>query len=106
MAVSQLTKDEFQKKVLEETGAVFVDFYATWCAPCKVTEPIVDELSGEFGSIKFFKVDVDQNPDLATQYSIFSIPTFMIFKGGKVVSQLVGARGREGFIEELKKASS
>ncbi len=106
MAVTQLNQSDFQKKVLDESGAVFVDFYATWCAPCKVTEPIVEELSGEFGAVKFFKVDVDQNPDLATKFSIFSIPTFMIFKGGKVVSQLVGARGREGFIEELKKASS
>lgn len=106
MSVAHITQDNFQKEVLDSKGVVFVDFYADWCGPCKVTEPIVEELAKENAEIKFLKVDVDANPQLATQYSIFSIPTFMIFKDGKMVSQLVGARGKEGFVEELKKAAA
>jgi thioredoxin 1 len=106
MAVTTLNKDNFQKDVLDYKGIVFVDFYADWCEPCKVTSPIIEELADEYKNVKFMKVDVDSNPDLSSQYSVFSIPTFMIFKNGKLVSQLVGARGKENFVEELKKATS
>ena len=75
------------------------------CAPCKVTFPIIDELSNEKTDTKFLKVDVDKNPELAQQYSIFSIPTFMIFKDGKPASQFVGAMGKEGFLNEIKKVT-
>lgn len=103
MSVTNITKDNFPKEVLKYEGRVFVDFYADWCGPCKMTSPIIDELAGEIKNIKFVKIDVDANPDLAAEYSIFSIPTFMIFKAGKVVSQFVGAAGRENFINEIKK---
>jgi len=103
MAVALINKDTFQKEVLEDKGVVFIDFYADWCAPCRVTSPIIDELSNEITNIKFLKVDVDKNPELAQQYSIFSIPTFMILKEGKVASQFVGAMGKEGFLNEIKK---
>jgi len=103
MAVTLINKDTFQKDVLEHKGVVFIDYYANWCAPCRVTSPIIEELSNQFTNIKFVKIDVDKNPDLAQQYSIFSIPTFMIFKEGKVVSQFVGAMGKEGFINEIHK---
>lgn len=103
MAVNLINQADFQKEVLEEKGTVFIDFYAEWCAPCKVTSPLIDELSEEYKNIKFLKIDVDQNPDLAQQYSIFSIPTFMIFKSGQVASQFVGAMGKEGFINEISK---
>lgn len=106
MAVVQISKDNFQKEVLEQKGLVFVDFYADWCMPCKVTEPIVHDLAEEFKDIKFVKVDVDQSQELAGQYQIFSIPTFLIFKDGKVANQLVGAMGKESFIEEIKKATA
>src|SRR3989338_2580904 len=104
MAVALINKDTFQKEVLEDKGVVFIDFYADWCAPCRVTSPIIDELSNEITNIKFLKVDVDKNPELAQQYSIFSIPTFMIFKDGKPVTQFVGAMVKEGFLNEIKKA--
>lgn len=103
MSLAHITKVTFQKDVLDQKGIVFIDFYADWCAPCRVTSPIIEELSNEFTNIKFLKVDVDKNPELAQQYSVFSIPTFMIFKDGKVVSQFVGAMGKEGFINEIKK---
>ena len=103
MAVKLINQDLFQKEVLEDKGNVFVDFYADWCGPCRLTSPIIEELSNEYTDIKFLKVDVDKNPELAQQYSIFSIPTFMIFKDGKPVSQFVGAMGKEGFLSEIKK---
>jgi thioredoxin 1 len=106
MAVLLITKDNFQKEVLEQKGAVFVDFYAEWCGPCKMTGPIIDELSDAMKNIKFVKVDVDANPDLASTYSIFSIPTFLIFKDGQAVNQFVGAMGKEGFLAELNKVTS
>ncbi len=104
MAVTQITKDQFQKEVLDYKGAVFVDFYADWCGPCKLTAPIIDELSDELKNVKFVKVNVDENPDLASVYSVFSIPTFMVFKDGKTVNQFVGAMGKEAFLSEIKKA--
>lgn len=104
MSVSQVSKDTFQKDVLDHKGYVFIDFYADWCAPCKVTEPIVHELAGEMKDMKFVKIDVDANAEVAQQYSVFSIPTFVILKDGKPVSSFVGAMGREGFEEEINKA--
>ena len=104
MPVVKVTQDTFQKEVLDHKGYALVDFYADWCAPCKVTEPNVHELAEEMKDVKFFKVDVDQNPNVASQYSVFSIPTFVILKDGKPVSSFVGAMGKEGFVEEIKKA--
>lgn len=106
MAVQQISKDSFKSEVLDYDGFVFIDFYADWCGPCKLTNPIVEELAGELKNIKFVKINVDENSDLAQQYSIFSIPTFMVFKKGKVVSQFVGAMGKEGFQSEINKALS
>ena len=106
MAVQTVTKDSFQKEVLEHKGVVFIDFYAVWCGPCKLTSPIIEELSNEMQNIKFVQVNVDKNPDLAQSYSIFSIPTFLIVDNGKIVSQFVGAMGKEGFLNEIKKVTS
>ena len=103
MAVIQVSQDRFKEEVLDHKSAVFVDFYADWCGPCKVTSPLIDEISEENKDMKFVKIDVDQNPNLTSQYSIFSIPTFIIFKEGKVVNQFVGAMGKESFLEEIKK---
>lgn len=104
MAVVHVEKGKFQEQVLSQKGLVLVDFYAEWCGPCKMTSPIIESLSEEEKDMRFVKVDVDQDQDLASQYSVFSIPTFMIFKDGKVVSQFVGAMGKEGFVEEIHKA--
>ncbi len=103
MTVLNVTKDDFQKEVVEQKGVVFVDFFAEWCGPCKMTGPIIDELAEEKKEVKFIKVDVDKNPELASTYQVFSIPTFIIFKDGKVVSQFVGAHSKEGFEQEINK---
>jgi thioredoxin 1 len=102
----KINADQFQNEVLNQKGLVFVDFYADWCGPCKMTSPIIEELANEVKEVKFVKVNVDENPDLASQYNIFSIPTFLIFKDGKVIHQFVGARGKESFLSEIDKAKN
>lgn len=105
MAVAHLDQTNFETEVLKNKGIVLVDFFATWCGPCKITSPIVDQLAEEVKDVKFVKVDVDQNQELSSQYQIFSIPTFLIFKDGQVVGQFVGAQSKEGFLAEIKKVS-
>jgi thioredoxin 1 len=99
------SKDNFQNEVLNHKGVVLVDFHAEWCGPCKATNPIIDELANEMTNVKFVKIDVDQNQELAGEYSVFSIPTFLILKDGKVVGQLVGAQSKDTFKVELNKAA-
>ena len=90
----------FDKVVLQATKPVLVDLWATWCKPCTMIAPIVEELAKEYGDrIDFVKVDVDQNPKTATKYGIMSIPTLLIFKNGEPVSHMVGLRPKG----ELKK---
>lgn len=105
MTVLNISKEQFQSEVLEVKGVVFVDFYADWCGPCQMTGPIIEELAKELTNIKFVKINVDENPDLASQYSVFSIPTFLIFKDGQIAHQMVGAMSKEGFLEEIKKVT-
>jgi len=106
MAVAHLDKNNFETEVLKNKEAVLVDFYATWCGPCKMTGPIIEQLAEEIKNVKFVKVDVDQNQELSSQYQVFSIPTFLIFKDGQVVGQLVGATSKEGFLTEIQKVTS
>src|SRR5690606_233904 len=105
--VNQLTQADFQEKVINAKGVVFVDFYADWCGPCQMTGPVIEELANDYANkATFYKVNVDQNNQLAGQYNVFSIPSFFIFKDGKVVDQFVGVMGKEGFEEHLKKVVS
>ena len=106
MAISHVKNDSFQQEVLDYKGTVLVDFYADWCGPCKVVSPILDELAESMKNIKFAKVNVDENQELAAKYSVFSIPTFLIFKDGEVKNQFVGAHSKEGFEEEIEKVST
>ncbi|MBI4284033.1 MAG: thioredoxin [Chloroflexi bacterium] len=88
-----ISDSNFDQMVLKAETPVLVDFWATWCGPCRMIAPIVDELSSEYdGKISFVKVDVDQNPKTAARYSIMSIPTLLIFKKGEPVSHIVGLR--------------
>ena len=83
---------DFQKQVLESDQPVLVDFWATWCAPCRAIAPAVEELAVQYkGKVKVAKVNIDDNQDTPQQYGIRSIPTLLMFKGGKVVEQIVGA---------------
>ncbi|OQY64613.1 thioredoxin [Microgenomates bacterium UTCPR1] len=106
MAALHTDKNGFQKEVLDHKGVVLVDFFASWCGPCKMTGPIIDELADEMKNIKFVKINVDENPELASSYQVFSIPTFLVFKDGKVAHQFVGAMGKEGFINEINQVKT
>lgn len=103
MAVLSTTQTTLKQDVLDKKGLIFVDFFAEWCGPCKMTGPIVDQLSEEKKDILFYKVNVDENGDLASQFSVFSIPTFVLFRDGQIVGQFSGAMGKEGFEDEIKK---
>ncbi|MCP3143457.1 thioredoxin [Pyxidicoccus xibeiensis] len=94
---------EFGREVLESKEPVLVDFTAAWCAPCRAISPVVDALATEYrGRMKVAKVDVDVNQATAQQYGIRAMPTFLIFKEGRVVKQLVGAMPRKKLEEELR----
>lgn len=88
-----ITDSDFEQMVLQAEKPVLMDFWATWCQPCLMVAPIIDELAEEYdGKVNFVKLDVDQNPKTATRYGIMSIPTLLIFKGGEPVSHIVGAK--------------
>ncbi len=95
-----ITHREWQEEVLNSPLPVLVDFWAVWCGPCRLIEPVVEELAHQYADkMKVFKVDVDQDPHLAAQYGIMSIPTLLLFKNGRVVEQIVGAMPK-GAIEQ------
>lgn len=99
-----LTDANFESEVLQAELPVLVDFFATWCGPCKMQGPIVDELAGEVaGQAKVGKLDVDQAPVAAQKYGVMSIPTIIIFKGGEPKTTLVGLQTKEALKAELAK---
>lgn len=103
MAEITITRDNFDTEVLKSDIPVLVDFWATWCGPCRMLAPIIAEIAGEYaGKVKVGKVDVDAQPELATKFGIVSIPTLMLFKNGEVVAQSLGYRPKAQIEEMLK----
>ena len=94
---------EFQTEVINNSGTVLVDFFATWCGPCKMIAPVLDTLSSEMeGKVTIVKVDIDQSLELAQQYKIMSVPTMMVFKGGKPVETIMGFQPKESIKAKLE----
>ena len=104
MEILHVTQDTFDEKVLKESKPVLVDFWATWCGPCQMQAPILEELAKEVNDVVIAKVDVDDNQDLAMKYRVMSIPTLIVFKNGEPVVSAVGMQSKETLKEMLKQA--
>ena len=100
MAAVSVTSENFEAEVLKSGLPVVVDFWASWCGPCQMMGPVVEELSEELeGKVKFCKVNVDENPELAQNYDVMSIPSFKLFNKGILAGEKVGAVGKDGLLE-------
>ncbi len=102
MAVITITKENFNEEVLNADKPVLLDFWASWCGPCRMVSPIVDEIAEEVSTIKVCKVNVDEQPELAQQFQVMSIPTLIVMKNGKVTNQSVGAKPKAAILDLLK----
>ena len=103
-AAEQVTDSTFEQEVLKSDVPVLVDFWAPWCGPCRMVAPVVEEIAEQYeGQIKVVKVNTDENPNIASQYGIRSIPTLMIFKGGDKVDMVVGAVPKTTLANTLEK---
>jgi len=98
----EITDANFDQEVLKSDKPVLIDFWAVWCGPCKMVAPVVEEIANEYnGKLKVGKLDVDSNPEVSMKFGIRSIPTLMIFKGGKVVEQIIGAVPKRNLLDKL-----
>ncbi len=104
---ASVTDQNFQTEVLESTEPVIVDFWAEWCGPCKMMLPIVDEASESLkGKVKVVKINIDENPNVPTQYGIRGIPTFIVFKNGEAVETKVGGMSKSQFTDWVSKSTT
>ena len=101
MAAAHLTKETFNEEVLQAKDPVLVDFWATWCGPCQMLSPIVDEVAEERDDIKVGKINVDEQMELAQKYGVMTIPTLLVIKNGEIANKHIGALSKSGVIELL-----
>ena len=102
MAALHLSAENFKQEVLEAKGKVLVDFFATWCGPCRMMSPIVDQLADELADVKVCKVDIDQAEALATEYGVEVVPTFIVFENGEAVKSVSGVMQKPVILDMLK----
>ena len=96
----QISSADWQAKVLDAKEPVLVDFFATWCGPCKMMAPVIDEVAAEkAGQASVYKIDIDENMDIAQRYGVMSIPTFIVFKGGQPAAKTLGAQPKENILQ-------
>lgn len=101
MAIEKFTTDNFDSEVLKSDKPVLVDLWATWCAPCRMQGPIVEEIANENTDIKVGKLDVDENPEIAQKYGVMSIPTLLVIKNGEVANQAVGFHTKQQILDMI-----
>ena len=99
MAVLNITKDNFEQEVLKSDKPVLLDFWASWCGPCRMVSPIIDEIAGEREDIVVGKINVDEQPELAGTFQVMSIPTLVVMQDGKVVRKEMGARPKRAILD-------
>ena len=101
MSAININKNNFQNEIMDSEKTVLLDFGAPWCAPCRMVVPVIEEIAGERPDIKVGKINVDEQPGLASKFSIMSIPTLVVMKNGKIVQQVSGARPKKAILEML-----
>ena len=103
MSIIVLTKENFEKEVINSDRPVLVDFFATWCGPCKMLAPVLDEIGAELDDVKICKTDVDEAMALAGKFNVQSIPTVVLFRDGKVIDSFVGFRAKDQILAMIEK---
>lgn len=102
LSIINLTKDSYHNEVMETEKVVVIDFWATWCGPCKMMAPVVEEVAKDYPDVKVCKVNVDEEPELSNAFKIVSIPTIVVIKNGKIIDSVVGYRPKEDIEKIIK----